>query len=86
MDKNQAMNQLKGLKSSQIHDLLFERGINISEVPAWQRRGVGIYKGEIEIKGYNPLHKKDVLTTRKKIITDWDLPIFNQDFFQEMEL
>lgn len=84
MDKNQAMKQLTGLKSAQIHDLLFERGINISKVPAWQRKGVGIYKGEIEIKGYNPLHKEEVLTTRKKIITDWDLPVFNQNFFQEM--
>ncbi len=85
MDKEEAMQYLMGLKSSGIHDLLFKKGINISEVPAWQRRGIGIYKEEAVIKGYNPLQEKEVYSTRKKIISNWDLPLFNQEFFENMD-
>lgn len=84
MDKEEAMQYLMGLKSSGIHDLLFKRNINISEVPAWQRRGIGIYKEEGVIKGYNPLQGKEVYSTRKKIISNWDLPRFNKEFFENM--
>lgn len=84
MNKNQAMKELLGLKSSQIHDLLFERGININEVPTWQRRGVGIYKEEIEIRGYNPFQEEETVSSRKRIISNWDLPIFNQEFFEDI--
>lgn len=82
MEQKDAMEKLKGLKSAQIHDLLFERGINIAEVPAWQRRGVGVYKMEQEITGYNPQIQEKVSSTRKKISTDWDLPLFDYDFFK----
>lgn len=83
MGKKEAMVQLEGLKSNQMHELLFKRGINIAEVPAWQRKGIGIYKIDKNINGYNPLTKEKVSTTRKKITTDWDLPIFSDEFFKD---
>jgi tRNA(His) guanylyltransferase len=82
MDQKEAVTYLKGLKSAQIHDILFERGINIAEVPAWQRRGVGIYKIEQEIEGFNPQIQEKVSSVRKKITTDWDLPFFDKEFFK----
>ena len=38
------METLRGLKESEIHELLFERGINLAKVPAWERRGIAIYR------------------------------------------
>ncbi|MCK9150334.1 tRNA(His) guanylyltransferase Thg1 family protein [Methanobacterium alcaliphilum] len=82
MGKNEAMANLNGLKSNQMHELLFKRGINIAEVPSWQKRGVGVYKVNKKVVGYNPLTKEEVSTTRKKISTNWDLPLFSDDFFK----
>lgn len=79
--KKEAMNILKNKKSSQLHDILFERGINLAELPSWQRRGIGIYKKEVMIEGYNPIKDEKVKSKRKKIFIDDDLPIFDAEFF-----
>ncbi|MBN1322638.1 MAG: tRNA 5'-guanylyltransferase [Methanotrichaceae archaeon] len=42
----EAMGLLRGMKESQIHEMLFERGLNLAHNPAWQRRGVLIYREE----------------------------------------
>lgn len=81
--KDETVKILNRKKSSKIHDLLFDRGINLAETPAWQRRGVGIYKKEVLIEGYNPILKENVLTKRRKLFVDWDLPIFGHDFFKD---
>ena len=77
------MHILKNKKSSDIHDILFERGINLAELPSWQRRGMGIYKKEVTIEGYNPIEKKKVRSKRKRIYVDSNLPIFDDQFFSE---
>ncbi|MBQ1834258.1 MAG: hypothetical protein II111_00910, partial [Oscillospiraceae bacterium] len=41
---SEATEKIKGLKSKDIHDLLFERGINLNDVDTWKKRGIGIYK------------------------------------------
>ncbi|MEN4018701.1 MAG: tRNA(His) guanylyltransferase Thg1 family protein [Methanobacterium sp.] len=81
--KKEAMYILKNKKSSDLHDILFERNINMAELPSWQRRGVGIYKKEIIIEGYNPVEKKKVRSKRKRIYVDSNLPIFDDQFFSE---
>ena len=81
--KKETMEILKKKKSSQLHDILFERGINLAELPAWQRKGIGIYKKEAVIEGYNPVKDERVTSMRKKIFIDDDLPIFNAKFFSE---
>ena len=81
--KKEAVKLLKEKKSSSLHELLFEKGIKIAELPSWQRRGVGIYKKEVQKAGYNPIENKNVSSKRKKIFLDHDLPIFNEKFFQE---
>ncbi|MGZ7119515.1 MAG: tRNA(His) guanylyltransferase Thg1 family protein [Methanobacterium sp.] len=82
--KKEAISILKNKKSSSLHDILFEKGINLAELPSWQRRGIGIYKKEVLIEGYNPLEKKNVQSKRKKIFIDHDLPIFHEEFFQNL--
>lgn len=81
--KEKTMEILKNKKSSEIHDILFKRGINLAEMPAWQRRGIGIYKKEVIIQGYNPIKKENVQSKRKKLLIDCNLPIFDAQFFSE---
>ena len=35
---------LRGMKTSEIHETLFRHGINLTQTPPWQRRGILIYK------------------------------------------
>lgn len=86
MSKKEAMNILDGLKADKIHDILFKRGINIAEVPGWQRRGVALYKTDKKINGYNPLLKKATESSRKVIKVDWDLHRFDKEFFDRINL
>jgi tRNA(His) 5'-end guanylyltransferase len=76
-----AVQILRKQKSKDLHDLLFSQGININEVPPWQRRGLGIYRRDVEVEGYNPLEERKVVSTRKRVYVDWELPLFDSDFF-----
>jgi len=80
-DKAQAVKILNKKKSSAIHDILFEGGLNINNVPAWQRKGIGLYKKLVTINGYNPLKKEHVKSSRLRLYIDRDLPYLNEDFF-----
>ncbi|WP_292487598.1 tRNA(His) guanylyltransferase Thg1 family protein [Methanohalobium sp.] len=85
--ENEAARHMKGLKSSDIHEMLFKRGINLAKVPQWHRRGIMVYKTKYEIEGFNPLLNQKTITTRKKIIQDWNIPLFQSEkgtaFLQE---
>jgi tRNA(His) 5'-end guanylyltransferase len=64
---------LRGMKTSEIHETLFRHGINLTQTPPWQRRGILIYK---------ETHRK--ITAEKQIIRwkikeNWDLPLFSKD-------
>ena len=82
--KSRAVEILNKKKSSELHEILFERGLNMSEVPQWQRRGIGLYKKEISVEGYNPINKENVTSNRSKIYKDWKLPLFDNEFFNEI--
>lgn len=57
------------------NDLLFEHGINFSAVPAWQRRGAGLYWETYHKEGFNPISKETVVATRKRVRVDEQLPV-----------
>jgi tRNA(His) 5'-end guanylyltransferase len=57
------------------HELLFQHGINFNEVPTWQRRGVGLYWESCLKEGYNPRRDEKVMTRRRRIKVDHELPI-----------
>ena len=78
-----ANSKIKGLKSGDIHQLLFERGINLNDVETWKKRGIGIYKKSYEIEGFNPVKNEKTQSTRHKLYVDWDLELFNKDFFNK---
>ena len=49
LTNSQAMEQLRGLREKEIHELVFRRGLNLAKTPAWERRGVLVYRKDEEI-------------------------------------
>ena len=66
--------QFSGLKLAEKHDLLHARGINYNDLPAWQKRGIGLYWRGVAQSGHNPQTGETTQTTRHRLITDWELP------------
>ncbi len=79
--KREAAQILNGKKKQELHDLLFKRKVKIMDAPPWQRRGVAIYREKTIVEGYNPIKQENVGSNRRIPYTDWDLPIFDYEFF-----
>jgi tRNA(His) guanylyltransferase len=77
-ERNAAV-RLKNMKSSSIHELVFQHGINLAATPVWQRCGVLVFKNKYEKIGYDPIKKMEVRTQRSKIIQEWNTPIFKSE-------
>jgi tRNA(His) guanylyltransferase len=71
----EATGQVKGLRTAAKHNLLFAYGINYNDLPAWQKRGVGLYWEDYQKTGLNPLTQQPVKTTRRRLTTKQDLPL-----------
>ena len=76
MKPRQAAAKLKGMPSNELHDLMHARGVNLAKTPAWQRRGVLVYKKTAEKVGFNPITKEKVRAIRSSVSIDDDLPLF----------
>ncbi len=74
---HEAAQLLKGLSSSELHEMMFSRGLNLAKTPAWQRRGIFIYKTAKEIEGFNPVEKKMVKTIRTSVKCISEPPVFS---------
>ncbi|KZX16276.1 tRNAHis guanylyltransferase [Methanobrevibacter cuticularis] len=78
-----ASEKLKNLKSSDIHQLLFEKGINLNDIPSYKKRGIAIYKKTREINGFNPKINEKTTSHRNVLFVDRELPIFSYEFFEK---
>ena len=79
-----ANEKINGLKLSDIHELLFQNGINLNDVSAWKKRGIGVYRKNKEIKGFNKKESKEQISYRSFIHVDCNLPIFTKEFFLKL--
>lgn len=70
-----ASNKLLRVSVSEKNELLFQRGINFNEVPAWQKRGVGLYWETYWKNAANPKTGKNVRAERRRIRADMELPM-----------
>jgi tRNA(His) 5'-end guanylyltransferase len=66
---------LQGKSVAFKNELLFQHGINFNDVPLWQRRGVGLNWEAYEREGYNPKLAQTVVSVRRRIKIDQDLPL-----------
>lgn len=57
------------------NELLHARGVNFNEVPAWQRRGVGIWWESFAKDGFNPVTGETVVATRRRLHVERTLPM-----------
>ena len=62
--------KVKGLKTEELHEMLFEHGVNLAKTPQWQRRGILVYK--------EPFLKKigEQRVARRRVRENWKLPLF----------
>lgn len=72
---NSATKILKGKSIEFKNELLFQHGINFNDLPAWQRRGMGLYWEKYEKEGLDPKKQQKVTTTRRRIKEDINLPM-----------
>jgi tRNA(His) 5'-end guanylyltransferase len=81
MSAAKANSSLAGTTVAQKNEILFQRGINFNELPAWQKRGVAITWISYEKEGVNPTTGQASTTTRRKTaVTDIPLKDHYRDF------
>jgi tRNA(His) guanylyltransferase len=61
--------------SSAKNELLFARGINFANTPAWQRRGIGLWHETVEHVGRDPRTGVETPTTRRRVSVERELPV-----------
>ena len=52
---------------------VFQHGINFNELPAWQKRGSGVYWQTLEKIGFNPRTGENVKTQRRELWVNTEL-------------
>lgn len=66
---------LQGKSVADKNELLFQAGINFNDLSLWQRRGTGLYWERYEREGYNPKLEQKVVTSRRRIKVNQELPM-----------
>ena len=66
---------LEGQSVSYKNELLFSRGINFDKLPAWQKRGIGIWREQYEKEGFNPITQEAEKAIRNRIHVEYELPL-----------
>ena len=72
---SEATAALEGKSVPYKNELLFQRGINYNDLPAWQKRGIGVTFEDVPKEGYNPLTKETVLTSRRELVANLELKL-----------
>ncbi|MCW2919241.1 MAG: tRNA 5-guanylyltransferase [Actinomycetia bacterium] len=71
----QATRALEGTTVAAKNELLYARGVNFNELPAWQRRGIGLWWETYEKTGHDPMRNVEVTATRRRVHIERDLPM-----------
>jgi tRNA(His) guanylyltransferase len=75
LSREEATKELEGANASAKNELLYQHGVNFDDVPAWQRRGVGLWWETYERPGYDPVREKAVTATRRRVREERELPM-----------
>ncbi|MBR2460933.1 MAG: guanylyltransferase [Clostridia bacterium] len=71
----EATEMLEGKSVSFKNELLFSRGINFDKLPAWQKRGVGVFWDNVEKVGFNPVTNIETKAVRRELSVNYELPL-----------
>ena len=83
---NEANDKIKGMNLSDIHELLFENGINLNDVESYKKRGIAVYRKYKQVTGFNKKENKNQTSYRSYVYTDWEIPKFSEKFFKEIKV
>ena len=81
---SEANDKINGMNLSDIHELLFQNGINLNDVETYKKRGIGIYRKNKKVVGFNKKENKNQTSYRSYVYTDWELPKFSEEFFRQI--
>ncbi|ROP37097.1 tRNA(His) guanylyltransferase Thg1 family protein [Saccharothrix texasensis] len=73
--RREATGRLEGTTTAAKHELLLGHGTDFDDLPAWQRRGIGLWWEEHSRAGRDPVRGVDVTTTRRRVHVEHDLPV-----------
>lgn len=71
----EATGEIEGLSVAKKNELLFQNGVNFNDLPAWQKRGCGLYWEEFERAAVNPVLGENVIAKRRRVRRDLELPM-----------
>ncbi len=74
-DARIATARLSGLSIAEKNELLFRHGINFNDLPAWQKRGIGVFWDTYEKSGRNPKTGEATTALRRCLRERMDLPL-----------
>jgi len=77
MGPSEVARRLAGMRSEELHEFMFTRRVNLAKTPAWQRRGILVYRRTEGKSGYDPCSGEPVEAVRRIITVDRDLPVFS---------
>lgn len=82
----EATAELEGMSISAKNELLFQRGVNFNDLPAWHKRGTGLRWEDYEKQGVNPHTGEITVATRRHVVVEHDLPLKDQygDYIREI--
>lgn len=66
---------LAPLSIARKNELLFQHGVNFNDLPAWQRRGVGVRWETVEQRASDPRSGNEAGTARRHPRVDLELPV-----------
>lgn len=76
MNPRSANKRLEGVYTTQLYAYCKEHGLDLNKTPAWQRLGILLYREGYSKRGYDPIRKIDVVVQRKRVKTDYNIPLF----------
>lgn len=75
LSAKQATSQIEGKSIAEKNELLFQSGMNFNDLPAWQKRGIGILWQDYEKAGQDPRTGEITTATRRRLEVLVDLPL-----------
>jgi tRNA(His) 5'-end guanylyltransferase len=67
--------ELEHCSVAERNEFLYQHGINFNDIPAWQKRGIGVYWETYEKEGFNPKTHTRTTTSRRRLRVDLELPM-----------
>lgn len=74
-NRHEATAEIDGRSTAEKNELLFSHGINFDTLPAWQKRGVGLWWESYEKLGTDPRTGALVPATRRRLREEVELPL-----------